>query len=547
MPLRKSAVAAITAVSVTGLGGCAVNPSTGGLTIDPTVQSKVSHFFNDPNPCSDNSLHTGAVLGGLAGGLVGYLKHGGKGAVVGAVAGATVGGLIGHALDNRRCKLYKIAKANHLKLMSRKITSETVGAKSGSSKTEDLGLDVQLQNQANEFVPGTAKLTHESRHYLADIAKLYTPAEIKKSLPKNATTAQRKAALNRKILIVGHTDERDNVSGISLARLSEERAKAVAEVFAENGVPRHNINYQGAGDMLPLASNATSQGRQHNNRVQIVDVPSDSDLKKYVEHRRANPANFMVASSSGARNPAPTHDHHSEAHKATAHQPHEASGATKPVHRNATRKPHTDELKVTHHHHRHHRTKTANAAHYGFDGTPLNKDYTINLGAAPSHGAFSLISSANADTPVVVNSCLGDHPHESTNIKNLATGHNLKVSNAIPGLYGQPWMGSQGHSSIALMHVYAPRDAASPVPPVTVEFYRNKNGKVSKRPLHVQNNAPVNVYRGDQATLYRVFVKGPAQCIDLYVPNRSKTGHGLVVYPNGGKEYKTTGTYKSLG
>lgn len=527
------------AISMLALGGCATNAVTGKLGLEQRAEKKVNNFFNDPNPCANNGLHAGAVLGGIAGGLIGYYNNGANGAIAGALAGAGVGALVGHEFDSRRCDLYKVAKANHLRLMSRKITMDTVGESAKDKNTSStIGLDVQLRNNANEFVPGTARLTPQSRRYLAAIAKLYTPKAIVASLPSNATAEQKAAAKQRKVLIVGHIDERDNVAGVNLARLSQDRARAVAKVFAENGVPRKNINYQGAGDMMPLASNATAEGRKDNNRVQIIDVPSEHDLEKYVARRTVNPSYFTSASAKATTlstiAKAASHSK-SSVRKKTAHMDLVAANQHAPKQ--------GKKLDA-----QHRRVSVASADRYGFGGAPLKGEYQINLGARKSSDSlFSFIQNAHADTPVIVKSCLDDHPRESTSIRNLATGQTLKIRDAVPGLYGQPWMGSQGHSSIALLHVYAPRDAAAPVPSVTVEFYRNKHGKSGKHPLYVDHHASVNIYRGQDATLYRVFTHGPAQCLDLYVPHRAATGAGMVIYPKGGREYNATGKYKSLG
>lgn len=498
----------------------------GKVGFEQRAENKVNEFFNDPDPCSNNGLHAGAVLGGVVGGLIGYYNNGAKGAAAGAIAGAAVGGLIGHELDGRRCDLYKVAKADNLSLMSRKITPESVGS---SSKGSAIGLDVQLRNNKNEFVPGTARLTPQARRYLADIAKLYTPKAMVASLPANATTENKAAAENRDILIVGHTDEQDNVPGVNLARLSQERARAVAEVFAKNGVPRKNINYQGAGDTMPLASNATAEGRKDNNRVQIVDVPSEQDLKKYAANRSVNLTYFasVPINVKGAKIS-------------------KASSRSRPMVRNGSSR--IESVAANLSAEKQQRSIAASSERYGFDGVPLKRNYQVDLGTrTSSESLFSFIPNAHADTPVVINSCLGDSPRDSTDIRNLATGKTLKIRDAVPGLYGQPWMGSQGHSTIALLHVYAPRDAAAPVPPVTVEFYRKDHGKVGKHPLYVDRHASVNVYRGKDATLYRVFTHGPAQCLDLYVPYRAAAGAGMVIYPNAGREYKATGKYKSLG
>lgn len=67
--------------------------------------------------------------------------------------------------------------------------------------------------------------------------------------------------------IVGHADstgEADYNQG-----LSERRAKAVADYFAQNGISASRFTSSGRGEMDPVASNETRDGRAKNRRVDI--------------------------------------------------------------------------------------------------------------------------------------------------------------------------------------------------------------------------------------------------------------------------------------
>jgi hypothetical protein len=186
---------------------------------------------------------------------------------------------------------------------------------------------------------------------------------------------------------------------------------------------------------------------------------------------------------------------------------------------------------------------------YGFDGQPLNAAYVVNLGPAVDHSLFSLVPAANAAEPVLIGSCLTDRPHSSTAILNLATHQALTIDAALPAMYGEPWEGTQGESAVALLHVYVPKDSAAPVPGVTVEFYRVRThqGHQHTKKLAVVRDAPVNVYRGGNGILYRVFLNGPAQCLDIDVPANAQSGHGLVIYLSKGRELGAHGIYVSKG
>lgn len=536
--LLSAAVVAVTA-------SCAINPRTGRPEIAPVVRAKFTSIFDNPNPCANTGRNVGLVAGAVLGLVAAHFigKSNAK-LALGAVIGGTLGGLIGHSIDERRCALYKIAKAHHLSLATATITPAKLGISTHgeTAAKQTLGLDVQLRNQTDEFEPGTANLTPAAKKYFGQIAEQYAPARLLARLPANASAAQRQAAEHRKVLIVGHTGESDAVSGVKLAALSQARAHAVAELFAAHGVPMQDIEYQGAGDAQPIASNATAQGRADNARVQIVDLPNLGTLKRYVAQRTTNAADFRDARSApqggtgsgghetlvAARTTQTRAATRSAAVAPTVRGSGGRAGPTRPWRR---------------------RTMRSSLAAYGFDGQRLNSNYVVNLGAAQKHSMFSLVSAAHASTPVLVGSCLADHPHITTAIRNLATGRALAIDDALPGLYGEPWEGTQGRSAIALLHVYVPRDAAAPVPGVTVEFYRTENrlGRQRVKLLKIVRNASVNVYRGGRAILYRVFINAPAQCLDIDIPVGSASGHGLVVYRSDGREFAAHGIYLSKG
>lgn len=72
---------------------------------------------------------------------------------------------------------------------------------------------------------------------------------------------------NTNIVVAGHTDSIGSAEYNQ--RLSEYRAKAVADYLARRGVQSSRINYIGYGESRPIASNATDQGRRLNRRVDL--------------------------------------------------------------------------------------------------------------------------------------------------------------------------------------------------------------------------------------------------------------------------------------
>ncbi|WP_415914370.1 OmpA family protein [Paraburkholderia sp. J67] len=491
--------------------------------------------------------------------MIGYLSHGAKGAVIGAAAGAGGGFLIGHLMDSRRCGLYKIAQANQLNLASASITPGKLGLQ-GKDANSAIGLDVQLQNKSDEFEVGSSKLTRAARAYLAQIAQLYAPQAVAAGLPASASPQERQQATQHSVLIVGHTDAQDATSGADLARLSQERAKAVADVFAQNGVPASNIYYQGAGDALPLMSNTTQQGREANDRVQIVDVPTQGDLQLYLQRRGANPANFdhvatmaghaaentgadTSASRDGAALPtANTSDTpapqtqastRGSAAKQAAVAAQSPSAVAKPPRSIAATAPVQTARNAP-------AQRSVHAGSYDFGGGPIHPPgEPINLGAAVDHSMFSLITSAHADTPVIVGSCLSDHPHPTTPVRNLKTAQELPPRDFARGFYGTVWGTNANGNLVAITGATIPLDAGAPIPRPTVLIYRNYQGNVHQAPSF-KGQANVNVYRGTQKTVYRVFIDGPARCLDLVVADAQFKGQGNLYYDDNGSAFLAT-------
>jgi outer membrane protein OmpA-like peptidoglycan-associated protein len=73
------------------------------------------------------------------------------------------------------------------------------------------------------------------------------------------------------IHVVGHTD---SIGAEAYnERLSRDRAEAVGEYLRDQGVNGNRIIYYGMGEMQPVASNETDDGRRRNRRVDIFLKP----------------------------------------------------------------------------------------------------------------------------------------------------------------------------------------------------------------------------------------------------------------------------------
>lgn len=72
----------------------------------------------------------------------------------------------------------------------------------------------------------------------------------------------------KRFRVEGHTDNRGNK--VFNTRLSDDRAKAVAEYLVKSGLDASRVEAVGYGDTRPLAPNLTARGRELNRRVEFV-------------------------------------------------------------------------------------------------------------------------------------------------------------------------------------------------------------------------------------------------------------------------------------
>ena len=71
----------------------------------------------------------------------------------------------------------------------------------------------------------------------------------------------------KKVTVIGHADSRGRADYNQA--LSEARAKTVADYLVKNGIDPSIVEYVGAGETQPVASNDTVIGRAQNRRVDI--------------------------------------------------------------------------------------------------------------------------------------------------------------------------------------------------------------------------------------------------------------------------------------
>lgn len=181
----------------------------------------------------------GAVVGGIIGRVTGNTA---AGAIIGAAAGGTAGAVIGRRMDKQAEELERDLE---------------------NAKVERIGEGIRVAFDAGIlFDVNSAELRPAAQR---DIEKL---AETLKKYP------------GTNVLVEGHTD---NTGAKELnQRLSESRAKAVADYARSLGVEDGRLTTKGYGFDQPIAENTTEAGRQQNRRVEVAIFASE-ELKQDAE------------------------------------------------------------------------------------------------------------------------------------------------------------------------------------------------------------------------------------------------------------------------
>ena len=117
----------------------------------------------------------------------------------------------------------------------------TTDANAGTAAASDNLLDERI-----EFASGSSTLPDEAKSRLNDIAGLLKDDD-------------------RTIVITGHTDNHGDEAANQ--KLSLERAESVRAYLTGQGVPQARLQAAGAGSSVPVADNASAEGRQRNRRI----------------------------------------------------------------------------------------------------------------------------------------------------------------------------------------------------------------------------------------------------------------------------------------
>jgi outer membrane protein OmpA-like peptidoglycan-associated protein len=181
----------------------------------------------------------GALIGAGAGAALGAIVAGRgddlEGALIGGAVGALAGAAVGQYMDRQQEELAR----------------------------ELAGTGIDVQRQGDNIVlnmPGDITFAFDR----SDIQPQFNPVldDVGRTLAQyNQTTVE----------VTGHADSTG--ADAYNQRLSEDRARAVANALIGRGVASNRIYVAGRGESMPIAGNDSEEGRSRNRRVEILLRP----------------------------------------------------------------------------------------------------------------------------------------------------------------------------------------------------------------------------------------------------------------------------------
>jgi len=182
---------------------------------------------------------TGAALGALAGALIGAASSSKndrtKGVLIGAGVGAIAGGSVGYYMDRQEDKLRQQLRGTGVSVTRK---GDNIILNMPSNITFDFD-SFQLKPNFKPTLNSVVLVLNEFESTL--------------------------------ITVKGHTDNKG--SEAYNQKLSENRALSVADYLISKGVKQQRVAAIGKGELEPIASNNTADGRAENRRVELTLEP----------------------------------------------------------------------------------------------------------------------------------------------------------------------------------------------------------------------------------------------------------------------------------
>ena len=182
----------------------------------------------------------GAASGAVLGGVVAKKKNRKKGILLGAVGGGIAGTAVGAYMDKQKQDLEKVLAPE------RSAGSIQVEKLQGDILRVTMTEQTAFEIDSTQIKPGF----HTTMDKIGSVVNRYGKTHL---------------------TIVGHTDSTGTAQYNQ--GLSQRRAQAVQNYFAQQGVIPERMIAEGKGEATPRASNATPEGRRLNRRVEVYIEP----------------------------------------------------------------------------------------------------------------------------------------------------------------------------------------------------------------------------------------------------------------------------------
>lgn len=492
----------------------------------------------------------GTTVGAGIGAVIGKQIAGDQGALIGALVGGAIGYLIGDEIDERRANLEKIAQEEKVNISFSDIKSDD-GEKIGQSFIiEDKG----------QFASAKDVLNPKAKKYFEKVAKEF-------------------AASKQKVMIVGHTDHKGSYSYNQ--DLSERRALSIAKIFEEAGVSKDKMYYYGVGELEPIATNETIEGRAKNRRVEIVEAPTEQDLIKYAALQQSNKSLVATEQNTkkqkinkeiGKQAPAPEmpiiardgeglNQSTSKSNDGFMDKLSGLFGGSEKSVPNKLSNLSSDQTSNE-------GTKKGTITYYGnYESKErgqcknnywLHDDHKLDFAGVSAgnsnknelsdsvgefmvkDSSFSLFTEAkaNADSGFYV-SCLADSYKEKGEIKSYATGKTVAakhLADHIPWMQGSVWIADINGIQTIITPIGVFSENVEPSTCPEVAFV--KDGK--NTPSYA-TSTKITTYKGKEGFIYRIFPEDTSrfQCADIaFSYQNNEDPKGIIYYKENGKQMK---------
>jgi outer membrane protein OmpA-like peptidoglycan-associated protein len=190
----------------------------------------------------------GAGLGAIIGNQTG---HAGGGVAIGSAIGALGGAIVGSQIerqDDAISERQRRIDEHEQMIRENERLIEELRAKGVDVRDTDRGVVINLPDVLFQF--GKSELTSSALGTVQEIAQVLRKAP------------------SRRLTVEGHTDSVGTIDYNH--RLSEARARNVADALYSEGIAHRNITIHAYGETTPIATNRTEEGRRRNRRVEVV-------------------------------------------------------------------------------------------------------------------------------------------------------------------------------------------------------------------------------------------------------------------------------------